>query len=143
MVAIICRMSDREDWLPGVDLQAMWKELRDIKDWLAAVQQKKQAPASPHAKTPMAQEPTVVPKSPRGEVDASDEGDKVREETAMEKAASPPRSTKKRVSKVSEADQVEHILAGGQWEGLGAVHKGRKIRIQVRPRPHRTGNRRY
>ena len=143
MVAIIRWMSDGEDWLPGADLQAAWKELRDIEDWLAAVQQKKQAPTSPCAKTPMAQEPTIVPKSPRGEVDASDEGDKAREETVTDKAASPPRSVKKRVSKVSEADQVEHILAGGQWEGLGVVRKGGEICIQVRPRPRRTGNSRY
>ena len=142
-MAIIRRMSDREDWLPGVDLQATRKELRDVKDWLVAIQQKKQAPASPCVKTPMAQEPTAVPKSPRGEVDVSDEGDKAREEAAMGEAASPLRSAKKRVSKVSEADQVEHILAGGQWEGLGAVRKGREIHIQVRPRPHRTRNCRY
>ena len=107
-------MADREDWLPGAELQAARKELRDVKDWLAAVQQKKQAPASPCAKTPTAQEPTAVSKSPRGEVDVGDEGDKVREEAATGEAASPPRSVKKQVSKVSEADQVEHILAGGQ-----------------------------
>ena len=35
---------------------------------------------------------------------------------------------------MSEADQVEHVLAGGQWEGLGAVRKGGEIRIEVRPR---------
>ena len=57
-MAIIRRMADGEDWLPGVDLQAMRKELRDIKDWLAAIQQKKQAPALPRVKTPTAQEPT-------------------------------------------------------------------------------------
>ena len=77
-MAIIRRMADGEDWLPGADLQAMHKELRDVKDWLAAIQQKKQAPASPRAKTLMVQEPTDVPKSPRGEVDTSDEGDKAR-----------------------------------------------------------------
>ena len=83
-------MADEEDWLPGADIQAARKELWDVKAWLAAVQQKKQAPASPRAKTPMAQEPTDVPKSPRGEVDAGDEGDKAREEAATDKAASPP-----------------------------------------------------
>ena len=83
-------MADREDWLPGVELQAARKELRDVKDWLAAVQQKKQAPTSPRAKTPTAQEPTAVPKSPRSEVDVGDEGDKAREEATMGKAASPP-----------------------------------------------------
>ena len=127
-------MADEEDWLPGADIQAARKELQDVKAWLVAVQQKKQAPASPRTKTPMAQEPTDGPKSPRGEVDAGKEGDKAREEAVMDKAALPPRSTKKWASKVSEADQVEHILAGGQWEGLGAVCKGAEIRIEVRPR---------
>ena len=126
--------------MPGAELQAARKELRDVKDWLAAVQQKKQAPASPRAKTPTAQEPTAVPKSPRGEVDVSDEGDKAREEAVTGEAASPLRSVKKWVSKVSEADQVEHILAGGQWEGLGAVRKGGEIHIEVRPRLRRIGN---
>ena len=82
---------------------------------------------------------TAVPKSPRGEVDVGDEGDNVREEAAMGEAASPPRSAKKWVSKVSEADQVEHVLARGQWEGLGAVCKGGEIRIEVRPRQCRIG----
>ena len=50
-MAIIRQMADEEDWLLGTDLQAARKELRDVKAWLAAVEQKKQAPASPHAKT--------------------------------------------------------------------------------------------
>ena len=139
-MAIIHRMADREDWLLGVDLQAARKELREVKDWLTAVQQKKSALLSPRAKTPTAQEPTDVLKSPRGEVEAGDEGDKVREEAETGKAASPLRSVKKQVSKVSEADQVEHVLAGGQWEGLGPVRKGREIRIEVRLRQRRIGN---
>ena len=134
-------MEDEEDWLLGTDLQAARKELRDVKAWLAAVEQKKQAPTSPRVKTPTAQEPTDGPKSPRGEVDASEGGDKAREEAATDKAASPPRSVKKRASKVSEADQVEHILAGGQWEGLGVVRKGAEIRIEVCPRQLRIGKR--
>ena len=134
-------MADEEDWLPGADIQAARKELRDIKAWLAAIQQKKQAPASPHVKTPMAQEPTDGLKSPRGEVDTGKGGDKAREGAAMDKAASPPRSTKKRASKVLEADQVEHILARGQWEGLGAVRKGTEICIEVRPGRLRIGKR--
>ena len=73
--------------------------------------------------------------------ETSDEGDQAREEAATDKAASPPQSTKKQASKVSEADQVEHILAGGQWEGLGAVRKGVEIRIEVRLRQLRIGNR--
>ena len=139
-MAIIRQMADGEDWLPGADLQATRKELWEVKDWRTAVQQKKQAPLSPCVKTPTAQEPTNVLKSPRGEVDVGDEGDKAREEAAMGEAASLPRSAKKWVSKVSEADQVEHILAGGQWEGLGAVCKGGEICIEVRPRLRRIGN---
>ena len=73
-------------------------------------------------------------------MDVGDEGDKAREEAATGEAASPPRSTKKQVSKVSEADQIEHILAGGQWEGLGAVRKGGEICIKVCPRFRRIGN---
>ena len=64
----------------------------------------------------------------------------MREEADMGKASSPLRSMRKWVSKVSEADQVEHVLAGGQWEGLGAVCKGGEIRIEVRPRPNRIEN---
>ena len=89
-MAISHRMADEEDWLPGADIQAARKELRDVKAWLAAVQQKKQAPALPRAKTPTAQESTDALKSPRGEVDASDEGDKAREEAVTGKAALPP-----------------------------------------------------
>ena len=139
-MAIIRRMADGEDWLPGADLQAVRKELWEVKDWLTAVQQKKSAPLSLHAKTPTAQEPTDVPKLPRGEEEAGDEGDKVREEAETGKAASLPQYMKKWVSKVSEADQVEHVLAGGQWEGLGAVRKGREIHIEVCPRQHRIRN---
>ena len=139
-MAIIHQMADGEDWLPGADLQAMRKELQEVKDWLTAIQQKKSALLLPRAKTPMAQEPMDVPKSPRGEVEAGDGGDKTREEAETGKAASPPQSAKKWVSKVSEADQVEHVLARGQWEGLGAVCKGGEIRIEVRPRQHRIGN---
>ena len=134
-------MADDEDWLPGADIQAARKELRDVKAWLATVQQKKQVPASPRAKTPTAHESTDAPKSPRGGVDVGGEGDEAGEEVVTDKAASPLRSAKKRASKVSEADQVEHVLAGGQWEGLGAVRKGGEIRIEVRPR--RLGEQRY
>ena len=83
-------MADEEDWLPGVDLQAARKELREVKNWLTAVQQKKQAPSSPCAKTPTVQEPTDVPTLPRGEVNAGEEGNKAREEAETGKAALPP-----------------------------------------------------
>ena len=48
-----------------------------------------------------------------------------------------------RGSKVSEADQVEHQLVGGQWEGLGVVHKGGEIRIKVHSGLYSIGNGRY
>ena len=124
----------------GVELQATHKELWEVKEWLTAAQQKKSTPSSPCTKTPTVQEPTDVPNSPRGEVEVGDEGDKAREEADTGKVSLPPQSMRKWVSKVSKVDQVEHILAGGQWEGLGAVHKGREIHIEVRPRQSRIGN---
>ena len=69
---------------------------------------------------------------PRGQSEVSDQGDTAKDEADAGKATTPPRSTGKRGSKVAEADQVEHQLVGGQWEGLGAVRKGGEIRIQVR-----------
>ena len=140
-MAIVHRMADGEDWMLGTELQAARKELREVREWLTATQKKKKStPLSPHVKTPTAQEPTNPPNSPRGESEIGDGGDKVREEADMGKASSPLRSMRKRVSKVSEADQVEHVLAGGQWEGLGAVRKGGEIHIEVRPRPNRIEN---
>ena len=139
-MAIVCRMADGEDWMPGMELQATHKELQEVREWLTAAQKKKSTPSSPRAKTPMVQEPTNPPNSPRGESEIGDRGDKAREEADTGKASSPPQSMRKWVSKVSEADQVEHILAGGQWEGLGAVCKGGEIHIEVRPRPNRIKN---
>ena len=49
----------------------------------------------------------------------------MREEAEMDTAASPPRSAKKRVSKVLEVDQVEHILAGGAVGRAGGGSQGR------------------
>ena len=89
-MAIIRQMADREDWLPGADLQAARKELWEVKDWLTAIQQKKSARLSLHAKTSTAQEPMDVPKSPRGEEEAGNEDDKAREEAETGKAASLP-----------------------------------------------------
>ena len=103
---------------------------------------KKNTPSSLHAKTPTAQEPISPPNSPGGKSEIGDGGDKVREEADAGKASSPLRSARKQVSKVSEADQMEHVLVGGQWEGLGAVRKGREIRIEVHPRPNRIENER-
>ena len=117
--------------MPGGDLQMVRKELREVKEWLSAVQ-KKNIPLSPRPETSMRHEPTSPLKVPRGQSEVGDQGDTAKDEADAGKATTPPRSTGKRGSKVAEADQVEHQLVGGQWEGLGAVHKGGEIRIQVR-----------
>ena len=90
MVAIVCRMADGEDWMPGTELQAMCKELQEVREWLTAAQKKKSTPSLPRVKTPMAQEPTSLPNSPRGEAEIGDEGDKVRDGADTGKASSPP-----------------------------------------------------
>ena len=142
MEAIVRRMANGEDWMPGDNLQAAHKELREIKEWLAVVQ-KKSIPPSPHPKTLTRPEPTSPPNAPRGQSEVGDQGDTARNEANAGKASTPPRSTRKRGSKVSEADQVEHQLAGGQWEELGAVRKGGEIRIKVRSGLCSIGNGRY
>ena len=130
MEAIVCQMATGEDWMLGDDLQVVRKELQKAKEWLAAIQ-KKSVPPSPCPKTPMRPEPMSPPNAPRGQSEVGDQGDTTRNEADADKASTPPRSTGKRGSKVSEADQVEHQLAGGQWEGLGVVRKGGEIRIKV------------
>ena len=126
----------------GADLQVVRKELQEVKEWLVATQ-KKSIPSSPRPKTPTRQEPTSPLNSPRGESEVGDQGDKARNEADVGKALTPPWSAGKRSSKVSEADQIEHQLAGGQWEGLGAVHKGGEIQIEVHPSQYSIENGRY
>ena len=128
--------------MPGDDLQAVCKELRETKEWLAAVQ-KKSVPPSPRLKTPMRPEPMSPLNAPGGQSEVHNQGDTARNEADTDKASTPPWSMGKRGSKVSEADQVEHQLAGGQWEGLGAVRKGGEIRIKVHSGLCGIGNRRY
>ena len=117
--------------MPGDDLQVARKELQEVKEWLSAVQ-KKNVPPSPRPETPTRPEPTSPPKAPRGQSEVGDQGDTAKNEADAGKVTTPPRSTGKQGSKVAKADQVEHQLVGGQWEGLGAVRKGGEIRIQVR-----------
>ena len=142
MEAIVRRMANGEDWMPGTELQVACKELWGVKEWLAATQ-KKSVPPLPCPKTPTRPEPTSSPNSPRGESEVGDQGNKARDEANAGKASMPPQSMGKRCSKVSEADQIEHQLAGGQWEGLGVVCKGGEIRIEVHPRRYSIGNRRF
>ena len=114
----------------GAELQAACNELWEVKEWLVAAQ-KKSAPPSPHPKTLMRQELTSPLNSPRGELDVSDQGDKVGNEADVGKASMPPQSAGKQSSKVSKTDQIKHPLAGGQWEGLRTVCKGGEILIEV------------
>ena len=123
-------MVNGEDWMPGANLQAARKELQEAKEWLVAAQ-KKSVPSLPCPKMPTRQEPTSPLDSPRGELEVGDQGNKARNEANVGKASTPPQSVGKQSSKVSEADQIEYRLAGGQWEGLGAVCKGGEIRIKV------------
>ena len=69
-------MATGEDWMPGDNLQAVRKELREMKEWLAAVQ-KKSVPLSPHPKTPTRPEPTSPPNAPRGQLEVGNQGNTV------------------------------------------------------------------
>ena len=141
-MAIVHRMADGEDWMPGAELQAAHKELQEVKEWLVAAQ-KKSIPPSPCPKAPTRQELTSSPNLPRGESEVGNQGDKARNEANAGKASMLPQSMGKQGSKVSEADQIEHLLAGGQWEGLGAVCKGGEIHIEVHLRRYSIRNGRY
>ena len=76
-------------------------------------------------------------------MEVGDQDGKARDEADTSKATTPPRCEGKWGSKVSEADQVKHPLAGGQWEGLSAVRKGGEIRIEVHPSQYSVGNEQY
>ena len=128
--------------MPGTKLQGVHKELWEVKEWLVAAQ-KKSIPPSPCPKMLTRPELTSSPNLPRGELEVGDQGDKVRNEANVGKVSTPPRSMGNQGSKVSEANQIEHQLAGGQWEGLRAGHKGREIHIEVRPRWYSIRNRQY
>ena len=141
-MAIVHQMADGEDWMLGAELQAAHKELWATKEWLVAVQ-KKSAPPSPHPKTPTRQELMNPPNSQRGESEVGDQGDKVRDKANAGKTSTLPWSEGRQGSKVSEAEQVEHPLAGGQWEGLRAVRKGGEIQIEVHPSRYGVRNGQY
>lgn len=129
-MSIVHRMADGEDWMPGAELQVACKELCETKDWLAAIQEKS-APPSPCKKTPIMQEPKGPPGLQRGESEVGDSGDKMGDKADDGKTATPPQSEGKRGSKVLEADQIEHPLTGGQWEGLSAICKGGELHVEV------------
>ena len=116
--------------MPGAKLQVVGKELHKTKDWLAAIQ-KKSAPPSPCKTMPTRPEPRDPPDSQRGESEVGDQENRMGNKADDSKTATLPQSKGKRGSKVLEADQVEHPLAGGQWEGLSAIQKGGEICIEV------------
>ena len=111
----------------GVELQAVCKELRETREWLVAVQEQRKQPM-PHKETPTRHKPTNPPGSQK---DIDKVGDKANEG----KIATPPWSEGRKGSKVAEADQMEHLLSGGQWEGLSAIRKGGEICIKVSTSP--------
>lgn len=117
--------------MPGAKLQAARKELHETREWLAAVQGKNTLP-SPHRKTPVLKAPPDPPGSQSSESGTGDLGDKVGDKADEDKTDAPPQSDGERGTKVLEADQVKHPLKGGQWEGLGAIHKVAEIHIEVR-----------
>ena len=61
--------------------------------------------------------------------------DKVGDKANEGKRVTPPWSKGRKGSKVAEADQMEHLLLGGQWEGLSAIRKGGEICIEVSTSP--------
>ena len=129
-LAIIHRMADEDDWVPGVELQAACKELRETREWLVAVQERSKLP-TPHKEMPTRRDPTNSPGSHKDASEAGDPVDKVGDKANEGKRAMPPRSEGGKGSKVAEADQMEHVLSGGQWEGLGAIRKGGEIHVKV------------
>ena len=76
-------------------------------------------------------EPTNPLGSQKDASEAGDPVDKAGDKADEGKRATPPWSKGKKGSKVAEANQLEQLPSGGQWEGLGAIHKGGEIRIEV------------
>ena len=130
MVAIMCWMAEEEDWMPGAKLQVACKELRETREWLVAIQGKNVL-LSPCKKMPLMQEPLGPLGSQRGELEVGNLGDKMGDEANDGKTYVLLQSEGKRGTKVLEADQVEHPLTGGQWEGLSTIRKGAEICVKV------------
>ena len=91
--------------------------------WLVAIQERSKPPM-PHKGMPTRHEPTNSPGSQKDTSEAGDPVDKVGDKADKGKRATLPRSKGRKGSKVAEAHQMEHLLSGGQWEGLGAIRKG-------------------
>ena len=80
---------------------------------------------------PTRRKPTNSLGSHKDALEAGDPVDKVGDKANKGKRVTPPQSKGRKGSKVAEADQMEHVLLGGQWEGLGTIHKGGEIRVEV------------
>ena len=129
-LAIVHQMADRDDWMPGVELQAVCKELWETREWLVAVQEQSKLP-TPCKGMPTRHEPMNPLGLQKDTLEAGNPVDQVGDKANEGKRVMPPQSKGRKGSKVAEADQMEHLLSGGQWEGLSAIHKGGEIRVKV------------
>ena len=80
---------------------------------------------------PTRHEPTNPPGSQKDASEAGDQVDQVGDKANKGKRVTPPQSEGRKGPKVAEANQMEHLLSGGQWEGLSFIHKGGEIRVEV------------
>ena len=117
------QMAKEGDWMPGAELQAACKELCEMREWLAAIQGQNVL-LLPCKETPALQAPLDLADSQSSESEMGDQAEEHRTDVL-------PQSDRKQGTKVLEVDQVEHLLTGGQWEGLGTIRKGAEICIKV------------
>ena len=111
--------------MPGAELQVACKELREAKDWLAAIQ-KKSAPPSPHKKMPIRQEPMDLPDLQRGESEAGDWGNKMGDESDDGKTAMPPQSEGKRAARCQRQTRSSTHWQGASGRGLVLFARGER-----------------
>ena len=123
-------MANGDDWMPGVELQVAHIELQETREWLVAVQERSKPP-TPCKEMPTRHKPTNSLGSHKDASEASDPVDKVGDKADEGKRVTPPQSEGRKGSKVAEADQMQHMLSGGQWEGLDAICKGGEIHVEV------------
>ena len=123
-------MADGDNWMLGVKLQAAHIELQETREWLVAIQERSKLP-TPCKETPTRHEPTNSLGSHKDALEAGDPVDKVGDKADEGKRVTPPRSKGRKGSKVAKADQMQHMLSGGQWEGLGAIRKGGEIHVEA------------
>ena len=89
--------------MPGVKLQAVCKELRKTREWLAAVQERSKPP-TPCKGMPTRHKPTNPLGLQKDASEAGDPVDQVGDKADEGKRATPPWSEGRKGSKVAEAD---------------------------------------